>query len=134
MSEPAQEQGKTARSMETKRRWVKVSLVILFLLSAANIFLMLVIVPKFEQIFADALPGMPLPRVTNLIITGRIVIAMVTVCWPILGTILVRQQKPYAILWINVGIIAMLLQCGTTIIALYMPMVRMGDIYSAPSL
>lgn len=123
MSEPTQEQGKESRSTETKQFWIKVSLVILFILSSGNIFLLLFIVPKFEQIFADALPGRPLPGITEFIFTARIAIALIDLSWPILGTILLRQQKSYAILWINLGIVWTFLQVGSTVIALFMPMV-----------
>jgi hypothetical protein len=83
---------------------------------------MLFIVPSFEQIFADALPGKPLPPVTVFIIAARFALAMIDLGWPVLGTVLIRQQKRYAILWINIGIVWTLLQIGITVIALFMPM------------
>lgn len=108
-----------------------VSLVVLFVISAANIFLLLFIVPKFEQIFADALPGKPLPTVTNFIIAGRVILAIAALGWPLLGTYLFRRQKSYAVLLINIGTIWTFLQIGITVIALFMPMVGttegMGD-------
>jgi hypothetical protein len=123
MSDSGQKQEKGARSTETKRFWIKVSLVILFLFSALNVLLQLFIIPKFVQIFADALPGMPLPGITQFIITARIAFVFVALGWPILGTTLVRRQKPYAILWINIGIVWTFLQIGITIIALFKPMI-----------
>jgi len=117
---------------ERRQFWIKVSLVILFLFSAADIFLMLFIVPKFEQIFADIAPGKPLPNVTTIIFSGRIVIAIITSCWPILGTIFFKRRKPFAILWINIGIVVMLLLGGITVIAVFLPMVSLGDIYGTP--
>lgn len=111
---------------QRKRFWIKVNLVILLLSSALNIFMLFFIVPKFEQIYADALPGRILPSITEFIITARIALAVINLSWPILGAILIQRQKPYAILWINVGIIWSFLQIGITTIALFMPMV--GDI------
>jgi hypothetical protein len=108
---------------ERKQFWIKVSLVILFFFSAANVFLMLFIVPKFEQIYADALPGKILPPLTQFIITTRIAIAFIDLCWPVLGTFLIKQKKPSAILWINLGLIVTFLQVGITVIALFKPMV-----------
>jgi type II secretory pathway component PulF len=123
MSEAALGKGKEARRKESSRFSTRLSLAILILLSAGNIFLMVAVVPKFEQIYVDALgPDHPLPMVTNLIITWRIAIAILTACWPILGAVLVRQQKTYAVLF-YIGIIAMFLQAGITVIALFMPMV-----------
>jgi len=105
------------------RFWVRVSMVILMLLGAANVFLMLFIVPKFEQIYADALPGRPLPPITIFVITARIVLAIIALGWPILGAVLVQQQKRSAILWNNIGIVWCFLQIGVTTIALFLPMV-----------
>jgi type IV pilus assembly protein PilC len=43
-------------------------LVVLVIASAILTFLLIFIVPKFQQIFADALPGKPLPSVTLFVI------------------------------------------------------------------
>ncbi len=106
------------------------SLVILFVLSAGNIYLMLVVVPKFHAMFNDALgPDHPFPAITSFILSERIAIAFATAGWPILGNALFQRQKTYAIAWINIGIIAMFLQCFVTFTALLMPMVELGDFY-----
>jgi len=119
---------------ERKQFWIKVSLVILFLFSAANIFLMLFIVPKFEQIFADALPGAPLPTITVFIISVRIALAIAALGWTILGSFLVWLRKPTAILWINIGILCLFLEIGITIYALILPMfMPAGGMSDAPS-
>ncbi len=49
-------------------------------------------------------------------------LAISTLGWPILCAILVRLQKSYAILWINIGIVWTFLQTGITVIAIFMPM------------
>ena len=122
MSDPHQELSKGSRSAETKQFWIWVSLVTLFLSSSVNIYLLLFVVPKFEWIFAEALPGMPLPPVTVFIIAARIGLAVIALGWPIIGSVLVNQQKTYAILWINIGLIWTFLEIGTVVIALFMPM------------
>ena len=123
MSDSEQEQGKGVRSTGTRRFWIGVSLGILFIFSAANIFVLLFMVPKFEHVFEDALPGKPLPSVTAFILAYRILIAFATLGWPCLGAYLVRRQTAHPIAWINIGLILSLLQLGITIIALFMPMV-----------
>jgi hypothetical protein len=121
MRQIALEEVKAPRVANTTRLWVRLSLLSAF--SAANIFVLLLIVPKFQEIFSDALgPDHPLPAITNFIIAGRIVFAVVTACWPILGTMLVRQQRPHSMLYLNIGIVWMFLQCGMTVIALFMPL------------
>src|SRR6201999_1023329 len=44
-------------------------LVVLVIAGAILTFLLIFIVPKFQQIFADALPGKPLPAITMFVIT-----------------------------------------------------------------
>ena len=78
--------------------------------------------PKFQQIFADVFPGKPLPGVTEFIFTCRIALVFVALAWPILGALLRKWQKRYAILWINLGIIWFLLEIGITVFALFLPM------------
>ena len=102
--------------------WIGVSVGILFVVSAANLFLLLFIVPKFKQIFADALPGKPLPNITEFILMARMGLVFVALAWPIVATFLVRLQMRHAILWIFVGTLWTVLQIGITVIALYLPM------------
>jgi hypothetical protein len=123
MSDLAHERSGELRSEGKRHFWLGVSLVILLFFSAACVVLMLFIVPKFEQIYQDALPGKPLPLVTLFIILHRIAITLFDLAWPILGIYLFRVQKNYAILWINVGILFFFLQIGITVIALFMPMI-----------
>ena len=105
MSDSKPEQGKRARSAETKRYWIGISLLMLVCLSAINILVLLFIEPKFLQIYAEALSGWSLPGITEFIITRRFALAVVALGWSILGVILRRRRKIYAILWINLGII-----------------------------
>lgn len=123
MSDPTPEQRRGPRSTETKRFWIKFSLVSLIIISVANIYLLLFMIPKFEQIYKDALPGRQLPPLTEFIITARFALMIIALGWPILGTLLLRLQKPYAILWINIGIIWTFLQFGISFVALFMPMI-----------
>lgn len=123
MSEPAQEQTPRPDAPKKSRFWIKVNLGILFGLAGLNSFLMLYIVPKFEEIYQDALPGKPLPSATEFILSDRHAIAILVWLWPILCTVLGRQQKSYAIYLINLGILWYFLQIGITFHALIMPMV-----------
>jgi hypothetical protein len=132
MSDPKPEEGKESRLTKRNRILIGVSLVTLFLFAVVDIFLLLLVVPKFEQIFQDALPGRPLPPVTEFILSARIALVFIALGWPIIGTLLVRLQKRYAILWINVGTVWTVLQIGITVIALYMPMALGGDIFGMP--
>jgi hypothetical protein len=91
-------------------------------LAALNIFVLLSAVPKFTEIYADALPGMPLPAVTNFIIGYRLMLTTATTAWPLVCFLVRKRQEPNAILWMRVGIIELLVQLGVTVIALFMPM------------
>lgn len=103
-------------------RGAEVGLGILFLLSAANAFLLCYVVPKFEQIFADTLPGKPLPGITDFIIDDRIALILFVIALPILTLIMFWQRRRHAIILINLGIIWFLLQGGFTVFAIFVPM------------
>jgi len=113
--------------------WSGVSVGILFVVSAVNLFLLLFLVPKFKEIFADALPGKQLPTITEFILAGRIALVFVALAWPIMGTILIRLQKRSAMLWIVVGTLWTILQIGITVVALIVPMEDMTDITGMPA-
>jgi hypothetical protein len=115
-------------SLETKRAWPIASIVILLGLGAINIFLPLFVVPKFEQIYQDALPEMPLPGITVFIITARFPLALVAFAWPIIGIITVWRRKRAAIWIINLGYLYFFLLIGITVIALFRPMIMTGII------
>ena len=98
------------------------TLVILFL-SAAYIYLQLVIIPKFEMIFQEALPGVPLPTLTLFVIAAKIPLAIIALVWPIAGIVLAHRQPKTASSWLYIGLFLMFLSVGITVIALFMPMV-----------
>jgi len=104
-------------------RGAEVGLVILGLLWTANVFVLSLSVPKFEQIFADALPGKPLPDVTEFIFRERIALICFVLALPIPALVMFWRRRPYAVLWINLGMIWLLVQGAITVIALVMPMV-----------
>jgi hypothetical protein len=120
------------RAAENRAFWCKVSLGILGLLCAANIFVLLFIVPKFAQIYADAFPGMTLPKVTEFINRERLPLILFTLALAIPALLMFWRGRPYAILWINLWIIWFFLQGGITVVALFLPMLHAGDIYGMP--
>jgi hypothetical protein len=125
MSATEAEMRKVARGGWSKF-WIVFDLVVLIGLCALNQFLLLVVVPKFQQIFADALPGMQLSTVTEFIFTYRIALGVAILAWPVLAVLLRRRQKPYASLWINLGIIWLFLQIGITFYAIISPMIGLN--------
>jgi len=126
MSEFARDQSGASGSNWTTRWGIILGLIILFGVSACCIFLMLFAVPKFEQIFADALPGRPLPLLTSFFISARMGLAFINLAWPILGTYLFVKKAPSTALWINLGIFWSFLQFGLTVFALFLPMASDG--------
>lgn len=99
--------------------------VIFFLSSFFNIFTAVFITPKFEQIFQDALPGKPLPTVTELLLGFHPFVIAVTVLWPVLGLLAILfPKRTSSSIWIIVCLLLLvILQVGVTIIALFMPMI-----------
>ena len=84
---------------------------------------MLLAVPKFQQIYIDALPGRPLPSITAFIIAARIVFAFINLGLPILGTYSFTKRARSTVLWINLAILWNFLEFGLTIFALFLPMI-----------
>jgi hypothetical protein len=123
MSEPLATPVDASPPARSRRFWIVTSLITLLLLGAVNMFLMLIVVPKFSQIYVDALPGRPLPWLTGFIITARYALAIVPMAWPALGAELARERVRSALVWINLGIAWSFLQIGITVLALFMPMV-----------
>jgi hypothetical protein len=111
-------------TLAQRRDWVLLSLAILLFFCVGGIFLALFVTPKFQQIFNDALgPDHPLPTITGLILSSRILLALIAFAWAVAAIILVRLRSAKAIYCINLGIIWILLQAAITVIALFLPMV-----------
>jgi hypothetical protein len=102
--------------------WPAISLITLLGLGAINIFLPLSVVPKFAQIFQDALPGKPLPGITLFMIEARIPLALIALAWPIAGIIAVWQRHRAAPWIVNLGLLFLFTLIPITVIALYMPL------------
>jgi type II secretory pathway component PulF len=99
----------------------KVTRVVLFLLFASfNVFVAVFIIPRFEQIFQDALPGQPLPKLTQLIIFDRFSLTAFASILLVLGIFSVRRKQDN---WCAFLLFVMSVQIGITIVALFMPMV-----------
>ncbi len=108
---------------EIRSFWIGLALSALAFAVAVDFAVLFFIVPKFEEIFRDALPGKPLPSVTEFIIHYKMGLALFNLGWPIAGFYLWKQQNRFAFLWVNIGLLWFLFQMGITIIALFMPMV-----------
>jgi hypothetical protein len=110
-------------SRSADRFWAGVGFGVLIVFSAANLILLLFVVPKFGQIYADALPGKPLPPVTDFILAGRLAIVLINVAWLLVCGYFLHRRNRHSIFLINLATIFNFLQVGTTVIALMMPMV-----------
>ena len=111
---------------EIKGFGIGIALFVLMALCAVNVFILLFIVPKFQQIFMDALPGKPLPLVTLGIIQHSGLLSLIALAWPIIGILMRKWQKPYTSAWIYVGLVLFFLAIGITIFAMFTPMIGLG--------
>jgi len=108
---------------QNDRIWPMFSLVFLCLLGGFNVFLPFFIVPRFEQIFIDALgPDYPLPEITYIIFEARIPLALIGVIWPLVGIMACWRRLRAAVWIILFGNIFFLAVVGFTVVALCMPM------------
>lgn len=126
MSELAQLKEHVSINVRTFRCWVGTTLLILLIFSALNTFLTFLIIPKFQQIYQDALPGKPLPWLTSFILVARIPLMIVAVGWLIAGSLSVWRWRPVSILLLNLGIIFSFLQIVATIYALFIPLIGLN--------
>ena len=99
------------------------SLVILITISAACIFTLCFIVLKFEQIYADAMPGKPLPGLTLLVLGSRFPLIAINALWPLAGIVLLMRNHRSTMIWLNLGTVLGLIELIVTVVALFLPMV-----------
>ena len=102
--------------------WTGVSLGVLLVFTAANVFVLLFIAPKFGQLYADAVPGMPLPFPTKLIFAGRFAFVALNVGWLSFCIYFARRHRAHTIWFVNVGTIWTFAQVWITIFALMQPL------------
>ncbi len=95
---------------------------VLLVFTAANVFILLFVAPKFVQMYADAVPGMPLPFITKLIFAGRIALIAVNVGWLAFCIHLARRHRANTIWFVNVGTIWSFAQVWVTVAALIQPL------------
>jgi hypothetical protein len=103
---------------------IKWLVTLLILVASVPNFIAAISIPRFQQIFADALPGKPLPTLTNFLIAAQGILLFASVGWPIAAIInscLNRHLKIWAAISIVIlGLIA--LQLIATILGCMMPM------------
>jgi type II secretory pathway component PulF len=97
-------------------------LVFLVALTLGSLFLLLQVVPKFEQIYEDALPGKPLPPLTLFVLQNRIGLALLDLGLLIVSAVCAVARDTSANLATHFALIWNLLQGVMVCVALYMPM------------
>jgi hypothetical protein len=96
---------------------------LLLLASIPNFFVTLNI-PRYRQIFQDALPGKPLPLLTEILINHSTFFLLLTLAFPIAGVVIISRGKR-ARNWLVAGtllIIAVGAQLALTQFAMFAPM------------
>jgi hypothetical protein len=108
---------------ETSRAWPIVSLVILVILGAINLFVLFFFVPDFEQMYHYTLHGRQLPGITLFIMAARIPLAFIALAWSISGIVTVWKRHRAAIWIVNLGLLFFFALVWVTTVALLMPRV-----------
>ncbi len=108
--------------MSNRRFWKVLSLVILIAISASCIFTLCFIIPKFEQIYADAMPGKPLPRLTLLLLDSRFPLMAINALWPLAGIVLLMRNHRSTMVWLNLGTLLGFIELALVTLALFLPM------------
>ena len=108
--------------MTNRRFWRVLSLVILIAISAFCIFNLCFIVPKFEQIYAFAFPGRPLPGLTLFVLGSRYPLIAITALYPLAGMVLLRRNHPATLVCLNLGTLLGFIELALVTLALFLPM------------
>jgi type II secretory pathway component PulF len=99
-----------------------IGLITLLGLSAIHVFMFLIVVPKFERIYREAMPGMALPGLTGFVIAGRCVLALIALVWLMAGVVAVWQRARGASWIIRLGYVYCFPMIGVTVVALFLPL------------
>jgi hypothetical protein len=125
MSDPVTQPQSTLRAVRKRQRWIAGMIVMLLLACAGNILVPLICIPKFELIYQDALPGRPVPELTQWIIALRIPLIILGAAWPIAGIFTFWRLKLTSVLWLYLPYLLSLGQILITLYALYEPMLSL---------
>jgi len=84
-------------------------------------------ISHFRQIFQDALPGKPLPLLTNFLLEFQTLVTCLAVLWPALGllSVFIFKKVSTTIIVITGLLIVVILQLALTWLGLFMPMVSL---------
>jgi hypothetical protein len=89
---------------------------------AANILVPLILIPKFQHIYPDLLPGQPLPELTQWIISVRMPLMIAGAVWAIVGILIVWMLKSTSGPWLLIPFFLSLGQMALSLYALFQPM------------
>ena len=102
-------------------------------MGALNVVAALYVVPRFEVIFQDSMPGRPLPALTLFIVAARFPLAFLALAWPIAGMVAVWRRTRGAIWIVGLGLLFFFALVPVTVFALLTPMVAQdGGMSDAP--
>lgn len=112
----------TLRAVRKRQWWIASMVLVLFLFCAPNILIPLLVIPQYDHIYRDVLPGQPLPALTQWILSIRQPLMIAGAVWPLLGLLLVWRLKLASMLWLNFPFILSFTQILLTLYALFQPM------------
>ena len=101
-----------------------VAFAFLMVISAANIFLLMYVLPIFEHIYHDMLGQNPLPYPTAFVIQWRFIFVSFAFLWAAMGISLVRLPSvQHSMRFLLALIVAAVLQTCFSVIILFMPLI-----------
>lgn len=103
---------------------IKWLVTLLILVASVPNFIAAIAIPKYQQIFADALPGKPLPALTNFLNAAQSFLLVASAGWPI-ATIVNSCFNRHLKIWATVSILILglvALQLIATVLGCMLPM------------
>ena len=103
-----------------------IALLFLYVASTGNIIACLSI-EHYRQLFADALPGKPLPGLTLFVFAYRSLLYWLAFIWPLIGlaTMFIRESIRVATAILATLLVVTLLESSLIVLAMQLPMVTL---------
>lgn len=95
-----------------------------FVLCFVHLFLLLTVLNKFEQIFADMLGGRPLPFLTAFLFGWKPLFVIVAIALPLIAVLAVclLRSRRQALALVGAAFFLALFQMGFPVVALFVPL------------
>lgn len=111
-----------SRRMEALFLGLKAFLLLFLLLACVGNFAAVFSIDRYRQMFADTLPGQPLPAMTQMVVSARTLLSTLVFVWPAIGIVaaFLRERIVLSLVLFCAAILGTLLECTVVVLAMQM--------------